>query len=286
MEPACPPSPQNRLVRTMAAALSPCSGSYYVKFYFLPCLVRQNQTKRFNSSFDRTNVMLLLPHPDPSGTKPLRAKSPNRSHQPSNCGSDPSGMSPLRAESPNWSSQPFNCGLGPPEIHLGLHLKVGKEEVDLWTFKEEYISDDQISIICIMRRKLLESAIKAISRVTFYWTDLPQIEFADDMGGPQREFFRSGNRQLPGSLSVQIVLEADGVTGRTGSKEAAMSHMGQEGVSVDQWAAREKCGRGSKEGRRHSDGESEETAGVEKEETAGVEAWSVSRGETAVTTAA
>lgn len=63
------------------------------------------------------------------------------------------------------------------------------------TFKEEHISDDQISIICIRRRKLLESAVKAISRATFSWTHLPHIEFvgedADDMGGPQREFFRS-----------------------------------------------------------------------------------------------
>lgn len=65
----------------------------------------------------------------------------------------------------------------------------------LRTFKEDHISDDLVSTICIRRKKLLESAIKAISRVTFSWTHLPQIEFvgedADDMGGPQREFFRS-----------------------------------------------------------------------------------------------
>ncbi|KAG8004748.1 hypothetical protein GBF38_016624, partial [Nibea albiflora] len=84
------------------------------------------------------------------------------------------------------------------------------EEVDLCTilrtFKEEHISDDQISIICIRRRKLLESAIKAISRVTFSWTDLPQIEFvgedADDMGGPQREFFRLLMIELQTSLGI------------------------------------------------------------------------------------
>ncbi|KAE8293749.1 hypothetical protein D5F01_LYC06682 [Larimichthys crocea] len=83
------------------------------------------------------------------------------------------------------------------------------EEVDLCTilrtFKEEHISDDQISIICIRRRKLLESAIKAISRVTFSWTDLPQIEFvgedADD-GGPQREFFRLLMIELQTSLGI------------------------------------------------------------------------------------
>ncbi|KAE8281689.1 hypothetical protein D5F01_LYC20689 [Larimichthys crocea] len=56
------------------------------------------------------------------------------------------------------------------------------------------------------RRKLLESAIKAISRVTFSWTDLPQIEFvgedADDMGGPQREFFRLLMIELQTSLGI------------------------------------------------------------------------------------
>lgn len=41
---------------------------------------------------------------------------------------------------------------------------------------------------------------------------------------------RSGNRQLPGSLSDQIVLEADTVMARAGSEEAVMSHMGQEMV--------------------------------------------------------
>lgn len=64
----------------------------------------------------------------------------------------------------------------------------------LSTFQEDHPSGDIVSTICIRRKKLLDSAIKAISRVTFCWTDSPQIEFvgedADDMGGPQREFFR------------------------------------------------------------------------------------------------
>ncbi|XP_060921705.1 uncharacterized protein LOC132995645 [Labrus mixtus] len=72
------------------------------------------------------------------------------------------------------------------------------EEVDLAiilsAFREDHLSGGVISTCCIRRKKLLESAIKAISRVTFCWTDSPQIEFvgedADDMGGPQREFFR------------------------------------------------------------------------------------------------
>lgn len=36
--------------------------------------------------------------------------------------------------------------------------------------------------------------------------------------------FRSGNRWLPGSLGVQIVLEADTMTARTGNEEPVMSH--------------------------------------------------------------
>lgn len=69
----------------------------------------------------------------------------------------------------------------------------------LRTFKQERISDYQIAIICIRRRKLLESAVKAISRVAFSWTHLPQIEFvgedAYDMGEPQRDSFRSEYRK-------------------------------------------------------------------------------------------
>ncbi|AWP04730.1 Hypothetical protein SMAX5B_016262, partial [Scophthalmus maximus] len=44
----------------------------------------------------------------------------------------------------------------------------------------------------------------------------------------------SGNRRLPGSLSVQIVLEADSATARAGSEEAAMAHVGQEVVEYEQ----------------------------------------------------
>ncbi|KAI9535788.1 hypothetical protein NQZ68_040450 [Dissostichus eleginoides] len=72
------------------------------------------------------------------------------------------------------------------------------EEVDLAVllsdFKKDFVSDGLVSSICIRRKKLLESAIKAISRVTFCWNNSPYIEFVgedgDDMGGPQREFFR------------------------------------------------------------------------------------------------
>ncbi|XP_034072356.1 uncharacterized protein LOC117546280 isoform X2 [Gymnodraco acuticeps] len=72
------------------------------------------------------------------------------------------------------------------------------EEVDLAVllsdFRKEFVSDGLVSNICIRRKKLLESAIKAISRVTFCWNNSPYIEFVgedgDDMGGPQREFFR------------------------------------------------------------------------------------------------
>ncbi|KAK0147047.1 G2/M phase-specific E3 ubiquitin-protein ligase [Merluccius polli] len=61
-------------------------------------------------------------------------------------------------------------------------------------FQEDHLSAGLVSTICIRRKKLLESAIRALSRVTFCWTESPHIEFvgedADDMGGPQREFFR------------------------------------------------------------------------------------------------
>lgn len=43
---------------------------------------------------------------------------------------------------------------------------------------------------------------------------------------------RSGNRQLPGSLSVQIVLEANSMTTTTGNEEAVMSHVEVEGVEM------------------------------------------------------
>lgn len=65
----------------------------------------------------------------------------------------------------------------------------------LRTFHEDHLSGNLVSTICIKRSKLQESAIKALSRVNFCWTHSPHIEFvgedADDMGGPQREFFRS-----------------------------------------------------------------------------------------------
>ncbi|KAI3375385.1 hypothetical protein L3Q82_021868 [Scortum barcoo] len=41
---------------------------------------------------------------------------------------------------------------------------------------------------------------------------------------------RSGNRQLPGSLSVQIIPETNARTAKAGSKETVMMHVGQEVV--------------------------------------------------------
>ncbi|XP_019748997.1 G2/M phase-specific E3 ubiquitin-protein ligase-like isoform X2 [Hippocampus comes] len=84
------------------------------------------------------------------------------------------------------------------------------EEVDLATilrtFHEDHISGNLVSTICIRRSKLLESAIKAISRVTFCWTHSSHIEFvgehADDMGGPQREFFRLLMIEVQTSLGI------------------------------------------------------------------------------------
>lgn len=64
----------------------------------------------------------------------------------------------------------------------------------LKSYQAQHLSEELVSVICIRRKKLLESAIKAISRSTFSWTHSPHIEFvgedADDMGGPKREFFR------------------------------------------------------------------------------------------------
>nr|XP_029138632.1 G2/M phase-specific E3 ubiquitin-protein ligase-like [Labrus bergylta] len=84
------------------------------------------------------------------------------------------------------------------------------EEVELAiilsAFREDHLSGGVISTCCIRRKKLLESAIKVISRVTFCWTDSPQIEFvgedADDMGGPQREFFRLLMIEVQTSLGI------------------------------------------------------------------------------------
>ncbi|XP_071326656.1 uncharacterized protein [Trachinotus anak] len=84
------------------------------------------------------------------------------------------------------------------------------EEMDLaiilGTFQEDHLSDGMVSTICVRRKKLLESAIKALSRVTFSWTHTPHIEFvgeeADDMGGPQREFFRLLMIEVQTSLCI------------------------------------------------------------------------------------
>ncbi|XP_042268207.1 uncharacterized protein LOC121897638 isoform X1 [Thunnus maccoyii] len=84
------------------------------------------------------------------------------------------------------------------------------EEIDLAvilsTFQEHHLSEGLASTICIRRKKLLESAIKAISRASFYWTYSPVIEFvgedADDMGGPQREFFRLLMIEVQTSLGI------------------------------------------------------------------------------------
>ncbi|XP_067445137.1 uncharacterized protein [Thunnus thynnus] len=84
------------------------------------------------------------------------------------------------------------------------------EEIDLAvilsTFQEHHLSEGLVSTICIRRKKLLESAIKAISRASFCWTHSPLIEFvgedADDMGGPQREFFRLLMIEVQTSLGI------------------------------------------------------------------------------------
>ncbi|KAJ4940322.1 hypothetical protein JOQ06_026630 [Pogonophryne albipinna] len=72
------------------------------------------------------------------------------------------------------------------------------EEVDLTVllsdFKKDFVSDGLVSSICIRRKKLLESAIKAISRVTYCWNHSPYIEFVGETGmtweEDHREFFR------------------------------------------------------------------------------------------------
>ncbi|XP_042267619.1 uncharacterized protein LOC121897287 isoform X2 [Thunnus maccoyii] len=84
------------------------------------------------------------------------------------------------------------------------------EEIDLAvilsTFQEHHLSEGLVSTICIRRKKLLESTIKAISRASFCWTHSPLIEFvgedADDMGGPQREFFRLLMIEVQTSLGI------------------------------------------------------------------------------------
>ncbi|KAI9516290.1 hypothetical protein NQZ68_017493 [Dissostichus eleginoides] len=84
------------------------------------------------------------------------------------------------------------------------------EEVDLAVllsdFKKDFVSDGLVSSICIRSKKLLESAIKAISRVTFCWNNSPYIEFVgedgDDLGGPQREFFRLLRIEVQTSMGI------------------------------------------------------------------------------------
>ncbi|XP_056253734.1 uncharacterized protein LOC130182673 [Seriola aureovittata] len=78
--------------------------------------------------------------------------------------------------------------------------------VILSAFQEHHLSEGLVSTVCIRRKKLLESAINAISRATFCWTHSPLIEFvgedAGDMGGPQREFFRLLMIEVQTSLGI------------------------------------------------------------------------------------
>ncbi|XP_024116641.1 uncharacterized protein LOC112138307 isoform X2 [Oryzias melastigma] len=84
------------------------------------------------------------------------------------------------------------------------------DEMDIVTimkmFREKHLTDGQNLSVIIRRRKLLESAVKAIKRPTFIWTTTPHIEFvgeeADDLGGPQREFFRLLMKEVQGSFGI------------------------------------------------------------------------------------
>nr|XP_054592854.1 G2/M phase-specific E3 ubiquitin-protein ligase-like [Nothobranchius furzeri]XP_054592855.1 G2/M phase-specific E3 ubiquitin-protein ligase-like [Nothobranchius furzeri] len=72
-------------------------------------------------------------------------------------------------------------------------------------FQEDNLSG-LVQKICIRRRKLLDTAIRAMSRLSFSWNDSPEIEFfgeeADDMGGPQREFFRLLMIEVQSTLGI------------------------------------------------------------------------------------
>ncbi|XP_038560055.1 G2/M phase-specific E3 ubiquitin-protein ligase-like [Micropterus salmoides] len=105
---------------------------------------------------------------------------------------------PEEAEEDDIIAVPFESDSPPSEdVDLAIILR---------TFQEDHLSHSLVSTICVRRRKLLESAVKAISRNAFCWTHSPLIEFvgedADDMGGPQREFFRLLMIEVQTSLGI------------------------------------------------------------------------------------
>ncbi|KAF5893510.1 G2/M phase-specific E3 ubiquitin-protein ligase-like isoform X1, partial [Clarias magur] len=107
---------------------------------------------------------------------------------------------------------PFLDTLDCPFGHFGT---VEEDLVTILMNFQDHLSDDQVSIICVRRKKLLESAIKAISRDSFCWTYSPQIELlmievqttlcifegkggqvflSDDQAAlDQRKYFKDGN---------------------------------------------------------------------------------------------
>ncbi|KAL7884210.1 hypothetical protein AOLI_G00069800 [Acnodon oligacanthus] len=82
------------------------------------------------------------------------------------------------------------------------------EEMDVTSLLREFqrdLSPREFHVV-VCRKRLLKSAIDALSNSNFSWTKTPYIEFvgelAFDNGGPRREFFRLLMMEVQGSLGV------------------------------------------------------------------------------------
>lgn len=68
------------------------------------------------------------------------------------------------------------------------HVKI------LSNFRKENICEEATLTVVVRRKRVLQSAINALSKSYFAWYKRPQVEFvgelAEDHGGPTREFFR------------------------------------------------------------------------------------------------
>ncbi|KAI4887915.1 hypothetical protein NFI96_014530 [Prochilodus magdalenae] len=83
------------------------------------------------------------------------------------------------------------------------------EEMDVTSllreFRQQYLSLSEAHVV-VCRKRLLRSALDALSNSNFSWTKTPHIEFVGEMafdsGGPRREFFRLLMMKVQSSLGI------------------------------------------------------------------------------------
>ncbi|MCI4381193.1 hypothetical protein PGIGA_G00248760 [Pangasianodon gigas] len=128
-------------------------------------------------------------------------------------------------EAPPWQASHSPSSIHPPvstqrsgptthsktAVNRGLkrRLQSSTEGTDvrslLRAFQQQYLSSNEVHVI-VWRKRLLKSALDALSNRNFSWTEKPHIEFAGeeafDNGGPRREFFRLLMIEVQSSLGI------------------------------------------------------------------------------------